>query len=297
MCSLGTLTGAHQKRPTTTTRRLAPTTAPMNIQPSPIRGVLLGTLAVFVLTLCSSLAAERKAALPNEGQLLEISTVVIKPEKIAEYERIQKEEVNPALKKAGWTARYFFQGGTLNGAYRFGTAVPIPNFGYFDEKPLEKALGKPAAEELIRRIAACHISKQVFVTRQVPDLCWGQTFAPVVVVTYHRLAATRRPEWLRFMREHYAPAARRSDMLGFHVEEVLLGGGTDDAYTLGYWRNYADLDKGSSPVQVLGRQGFEKMMRQLPPGVVLEREAHVIEFREDMSFGPNVTKRSTPPTQ
>lgn len=211
---------------------------------------------------------------------------MIRPDKLAEYERIQKEEVNPALKKAGWTARYYFKGGVLNDAYLYGTAVPIPNLAFLDEKPLEKALGKQAADALTARIAACHTSKRVFVTRQVADLCWGQTFSPVAVVSRYRLATGRKSEWLKFMREQFVPAARKSDILGFVVEELVLGGNVDDAFTLSFWRNYADLDKGPAPVQSLGRTGYDKLMQQLPAGLVLEREAHVIEFREDLSFGP-----------
>lgn len=255
------------------------------------------TLAYFAWCAgaCALALAQDKStsATGTTGQLLEISIVIIRPEKIADYERIQKEEVNPAVKKAGWTARYYFKGGRLNDGYLYGTAVPIGSLAFFDEKPLEKALGKAAADALATRIAACHISKRVFATRQVPDLCWGQTFAPVAVVAHYRLAPTRRPEWLKFMREHFVPAARKSDILGFAVEELVLGGSADDAFTLGFWRNYADLDKGPAPVQVLGREGYEKMMARLPAGLVLEREAHVIEFRPDLSFGPAVAKQSS----
>ncbi|MDO8539981.1 MAG: hypothetical protein Q7S40_06020, partial [Opitutaceae bacterium] len=256
----------------------------------PLRGAVLSALAFVATAPGLSLAAQSKAAAgAMPGQLLEISVVIIKPDKTAEYERLQKEEVNPALKKAGWEARAFFKGGFLNDGYLYGTAVPIKSFAFFDEpRPLEKALGKPAADALMARIAACHISKRVFATRTVPDLSWGQLFSPVAVVVTNRLAPGRKSEYLKFLREHLVPVIRKSDILGFTVEEHVLGGSSEDVTTLGFWRNYADLDKGSAARHVLGEQAYEKLLQKLPIGVVLGREASVIEFREDLSFGPLV---------
>ena len=260
----------------------------------PFRGAVIAVLAFVTTTLGLSLVAQSKAAEGStQGQLLEISFVIIKPDKIAEYERLQKEEVNPALKKAGWEARSFFKGGFLNDGYLYGTAVPIKSLAFFDgPRPLEKALGKPAADALFARIAACHVSKRSFATRQVPDLSWGQLFSPVAVVVTNRLAPGRKSEYLKFLREHLVPVIRQSDILGYTVEEDVLGGNSDEVITLGFWRNYADLDKGPAAQQVLGEEGYEKLLQKLPSGVVLERETRVIEFRADLSFGPLVKAAS-----
>ncbi|MBI4625665.1 MAG: hypothetical protein HY736_20905 [Verrucomicrobia bacterium] len=260
-----------------------------------LRGAVFSAFAFVATTLGVSLVVQSRAAEgPTQGQLLEISVVIIKPDKVAEYERLQKEEVNPALQKAGWGARSYFKGGFLNEGYLYGTAVPIESLAFFDEqRPLEKALGKPAADALMARIAACHISKRAFATRQVPDLSWGQLFSPVAVVVTNRLAPGRKSEYLKFLREHLVPVIRKSDILGFTVEEHVLGGNVDEVYTLGFWRNYAALDKGLAARQVLGEQAYEKLLQKLPIGVVLEREARVIEFREDLSFGPAVKRTET----
>jgi hypothetical protein len=224
------------------------------------------------------------------GQLLEISIVTLKPDKVAEYERIQKEEVNPALKKAGMAARYFFKGGAFGESYVYGTAIPVQNLAFFDGKrPLERVLGKFAADALVARINACHASKRVFTSRQVPDLCWGQTFSPVAVVVTHQIAPGRSQEFLAYLRAHEMPVIRKSSVLGFAVEEIVLGSAADTVVTLGFWRSYADLDKGPAAMEVLGREGYEKLRQKIPAGVLVARETRVIEFQPDMSFGPSVS--------
>lgn len=232
------------------------------------------------------------AAPATQGQLLEISVVILKPDKVAQYLRIQKDEVIPALKKAGLEARYFFKGGAFGESYLYGTAVPIKNLASFDgPRPLERALGKAAADALVARINECHVSKRVFTSRQIPDLCWGQTFSPVAVVTTHHLAPGRKNEFLAYLRDHEVPVIRKSDLLGWAAEEVILGAAPDAVVTIGFRRNYADLDNGPAAQQMLGRDGYEKLRQKIPPGLIVSRENQVIEFLPDLSFGPAVTQQ------
>lgn len=262
----------------------------MNTPTIPRRSAAIAVLLSGLLPLATGLSAQTNSGVPDKrGQLLEISLVIIKPDRTAEYERIQREEVNPALQKAGLEARSYFKGGFINDGYLYGTAVPIPNLAYFDRpRPLEQALGKSEAEALIARIAACHISKRVFVTRTIPDMSWGQLFSPVAVVVDYRLAPGRKAEFLKFLRGHMVPAVRKADLVGFTVEEQVLGGNIDQVTTLAFRQSYADLDKGPPAQWVLGEQGYQEMMQQLPAGVVMEREARVLEFLPHLSFGPMV---------
>jgi hypothetical protein len=261
----------------------------MNTPPTTLRSVTLVALLFGLISASTLLCAQTKSAPATKGQLLEISVVVIKPDRIAEYERLQREEVNPALKKAGLESRNFFKGGFLNEGYVYGTAVPIPNLAFFDgQRPLEKALGKTAADALMARIATFHISKRVFATRVIPDMTWGQQFSPVAVIVHYRTAPGRKGELLTFLRDHLVPATRKGDLVGFTVEETVLGGNVDEVHTLGFRRSYAELDQGPMPQQVLGEKAYQEMMQKLPPGVVLERDARVLEFLPDLSFGPQV---------
>ena len=107
-----------------------------------------------------------------------VTEVRVKPEKITEWLALERNEVVPALKKAGVKRYTVFQ--TLVGdTNEFVIVRPLPTFAEFNGAgPLEGALGDKAAA-LIAKL------------RNVKSRCTDRS--RTATTTYHSIPATRRP--------------------------------------------------------------------------------------------------------
>lgn len=217
----------------------------------------------------------------------EISVTSIKPEMYAEYERLIKEEINPALKKGGLPWRNTFTRATFGELFEYVSVTPIAKLGQYDEPdPLTKALGRDGINALRAKLRSCYNSLHTLATRQMSDLCFTNNSgeAPIVVVSVIQLAPGRKAEWRKFMRDEFVPAIRKSDLMRFEVHETMFGGNADEVVTVGWWKNHADLEKGPPIERALGAEGAAKLMQKLPLGVVFRVDRKVQRLRESLSF-------------
>lgn len=248
----------------------------------------------FCLLALGSTCAFAQAPAKNEvpaataDPWFEISVVSIKPEKYAEYERLIKEEINPALKKGGLPWRNVFTRATFGELFEYVSVSPITRLGQYDEPdPLTKVLGQEATGALRAKLRGCYNRLHTYASRKMSDLAFTNNpgNAPIVVVSVIQLAPGRKAEWRKFMREEFVPVIRKSDMMGFEAHETMLGGNADEIVTVSWWKNYADLEKGPPIERVLGAEGAAKLMQKLPPGVVLRVDRKVQRLRAPLSYG------------
>ena len=134
------------------------------------------SVAPLLLVLATALAQEGGGA-PTTRLL--VTEVRVKPEKIAEWLALERNEVVPALKKAGVKRYTVFQ--TLVGdTNEFVIVRPLPTFAEFNGGgPLEGALGDKAAA-LIAKLRNCPKTRRTDRSR-------------TATTTYHSIPATRRP--------------------------------------------------------------------------------------------------------
>jgi hypothetical protein len=114
-----------------------------------ILGRIIGTLCLLGLATVA-LAQETRVGVTRHL----ITTDHVKPEMTSEWLTLQENEVVPALKKAGVAERKVYHT-VLGDTTEFISYVPFPDYGEMDgPDPLERALGKGAADSLKRRLAA-----------------------------------------------------------------------------------------------------------------------------------------------
>ena len=248
----------------------------------------------FCLLALGSKPASSQSSTNNETPAVsvdpwhEVSVISIKPEKYAEFERLTKEEVNPALKKGGLPWRNVFSRATFGELFEYVSVLPITRLGQYDEPDLlAKVLGKEGTAALRAKLREYYVSLHTMATRQMSDLCFTNSFgeAPIVVVTVIEIAPGRKAEWRKFMRDEFVPVIRKSDLMKFEAHETMFGGNANEVITVGWWKNYADLEKGSPVERVLGAEGAARLMQKLPQGVVLRVDRKVQRHRKPLSFG------------
>src|SRR5215475_4996847 len=133
----------------------------------------MGSLLRNVGSVCLVLSAlgqmqAQSGATNNTRSLVRITQV--KPEMASEWLALQKNEVNPALKKAGVASRTMLET-VLGNPYEYVSIMPFGNYSDLDgDSPIVKALGKDGAARLQAKTRRCIESQTLFVSTRVEEL-------------------------------------------------------------------------------------------------------------------------------
>jgi len=118
-----------------------------------------------------------------------VQAIQLKPGRAAEWRALQRDEVMPALKKAGVTTRVTLE--TLFGdTNEYVTLRPLTNFAEFDDQQglLQRVLGAKAGDALAAKLADCTASTQRYIITQQGALAITTNAGPIYVTTRYRLA-------------------------------------------------------------------------------------------------------------
>ena len=126
----------------------------MNIKAHFLTCASIATLAV---TFCSQSPAQTEMPLRSR-----VTVTHVKPDMLAEWVDLQKNEVVPALKKGGDKTRTVYATSIFGDAYEYLLISPIENMSQFDgQSPLVKALDTPGSTRLNdRNRAISYCSRQ-----------------------------------------------------------------------------------------------------------------------------------------
>lgn len=264
----------------------------MNTSNPTLRPVRLGALVCATLALLApatfAQATKATTAAAPVRQLFSITETVVKPDKVREYERLLTEEVNPALKKAGFTARNVFTRGTFGDNYTYITSTPIENYARYDQpNPVTASMGEEASRALVAKLAACQVSSRTFAIRAMPTISHTTSAEMgLAVILVRELAPGKKTEWVKFQEEVYLPAVKSSDSPGYLHYETIFGGNVNEVTTLSLIKNYAELDGSNAVSRKLGAEGYQKLMAKLPPGLVVRTDRWIIRLRKELSIIP-----------
>jgi hypothetical protein len=257
--------------------------------PRPLR---FGAFVCFALSLLAPalfVPASLAASAPTDRQLFSITETVIKPDKVREYERLITEEVNPALKKAGYTARNVFTRATFGDNYTYISSTPIENYARYDQpNPVTASMGEDASRALTAKLAACQVSSRTFAIRAMPTISHLTAAEMGLAVIYVReLTPGRKADWVKFQQDVYLPAVKSSDSPGYLHYETVFGGSANEVTTLSLIKNYAELDGPNAVSRKVGAEGYQKLISQMPPGLVVRTDRWIIRLRKELSIIPD----------
>src|ERR1017187_3219456 len=90
----------------------------------------------------------------------------VRPDMLTEWVDLQKNEVVPALKKAGEKTRTVYVSGLFRSSYEYVIITPIASFAQFDgDSPILKTLGPVPAARLGEKLRKCTVSSDRKSTR------------------------------------------------------------------------------------------------------------------------------------
>jgi hypothetical protein len=188
----------------------------------------------------------------------------VKPEMASEWLALQKNEVNPALKKAGIASRNMLET-VLGNPYEYVSITPLGSYSELDaDSPIVKALGKDGAARLQAKTRRCIESQILFVSTRVEELTsMPKTPAAVWTTVRYRVESGKNLDFENFLKADvipvYAKAKASGKITGYSVSRRGPGANVRDRTMAIYGDKIAAMEAGTVPVQMLGQEAAARL--------------------------------------
>ncbi len=249
----------------------------------------IGASCLALLLVAATLCLAQATPPPTTRYLVLITQV--KPEMLNEWLDAQRNEVNPALKKAGISSR-IVQQTVFGNSYEYASIIPLESYSVFDQPSLfNRVLGPEAGERLSAKLRKCVTGgRSYIITRNnelslVPD---PKAPPPVSVTIRRRIAPGKAQEYQNFIRTELLPVYKKAKadgkIAGYVVSSRGLGAVLGDVATTTYYDKFADLDAGGNVLaQVLGQEEAQKILAKAT-GLSTIVETYARRRVADLSF-------------
>lgn len=216
-----------------------------------------------------------------------VTTDHVKPEKMTEWRALQKNEVVPALHKAGVTSRRVYH--TIMGdGTEFISYTPFPDYGELDgPDALERALGKKKADKLKQKLDACLLSTSSRLENSQNDFYFDPEDAPVLFSSRYRATSGRSADYMTFLHEHMlSPIKRAVDsgfIKGFQVMRTDQGGEVGLFILNMFYPDFDTLDQGAPAAHMMSREEMADFFRA-GAGLITPLGQYIHAYEKDLSY-------------
>ena len=228
----------------------------------------LSSASVVWLALASSVLclAQSKQSASSATTRSQIRVTEVKPDMLNEWLALQKNQVMPALKKAGISTRTMLTNAYGN-VYEYLAITPLQDYAALDgEEPLVHALGKDAGAKLLANLSKCIDSQRVYISTRVNDLSSPpdpKAPAPVWVTVRFRTTPGKTADYENYFKTDLAPvyakAKATGKIAGYSLSRRGFGADPLDRTLVIYANKFADLEAGNPLTQVLGQEAAAKL--------------------------------------
>jgi len=214
------------------------------------------SIALLASTLYNQCVAQSPAP-----QYARVTITHVKPDMLNEWLDIQKNEVVPALKKAGQTTRTVYHASLFGNSYEYVVITPFQKFAEFDAgNPLIKALGETAAARLQEKLRKCTESSTSYVNTRLANLSNVLDGAPpqMIVNARYRIAPGKMTDFQNLVKSEILPVYKKAKV-GLTVNQRGAGANPNDVTMSTVYSKFADMDGGPFLVKQLGQEGADKV--------------------------------------
>lgn len=250
-----------------------------------VRSGLFRCAAAIVLLAASAVAAAQEGGPGNTRTL--VTYVRVKPAAIDTWRMLQRDQVVPALKKAGLKQYTVYE--TLVGDQtEFVIVRPLPSFAEFNGPDmLEKALGARAATTLNSKLRDCIDGSHSRIENSRDEFYLDPGTAGTLFVSRYRAMPGRAGDYMNFVRNEMMPLARRAKQNGTFAGwsvTTSVQGGEPNLITLNmFYNDFAPLDGPPPLAATLGPEGVAEFLRK-GAGLINQVEQSVLKRLPDLSY-------------
>lgn len=220
------------------------------------------------------------AAQNNPPPLLSVRIVQVKPDKVAEWEGLQKE-LSAAMKKAGAT-RTVWQvvRGDLN---TYHIVEGLAKYADLDE-PASPPMEAAAWASWQARVLQCVGNRQLLIARTNPDLSIplkkGRKIN-LLLLTWRKYAPGRGGDYQTALAKELFPALKKAGINGYFENQIVAGHRLRTWVSARYIDKWADLDGPGLLSRALG-ENSGKLASKLG-SMIVDVERMILRIREDLS--------------
>jgi hypothetical protein len=247
-----------------------------------MRAILTTFVATTVLVAGTGLAQEGGAGTTR----LLVTHVRVPPAKAGAWIELQRNEVVPALKKAGIKEYTTYQ--TVIGDIPEFVIVRPFAFAEFDAAdPLDRALGATAAAALRAKLGDCTESMHRSIETRHDDLYLNPGPAAVLFVSRYRAMPGRARDYMTFVRTEMYPVMQQAQkdgtFAGLSVTTSVQGGEPGIITLNMHYENFAPLDGPPPVAKTLGPQGTAAFLAK-GAGLITQLDQSIWRRVADLSF-------------
>ena len=243
---------------------------------------------ILVLALASSTLCRAQSAPATTPNVVTLTQV--KPDMLNEWLDLQKNEVIPALKKAGVPSREV-RAAVAGDNYEYLSITPAEKFAALDRPgALARALGPEASARLIAKLRKCIESQRTYLTNTVSELSLlPDPKAPPLVSVTTRVRTTpgREQDFENYVKTDLLPVYKKAKaegkIAGYTVSRRGFGANLQDRTQTTYYNKFADMDAGNALNVMLGQEAANKI-RAKRNGLATLVEQVVRRRVADLSF-------------
>jgi len=236
----------------------------------PLQSLLAVVVLSIVVVAASPLPAiaQSPAAAPATTRS-QVTVVRIKADMLNEWIDLQRNEVVPALKKAGIKQRTVWATAVGN-AFEYTILLPFEKFALLDTPgPLVAALGAEAAARLNGKLRKCIEAQRSYMTNRVDDLDIPAGNALVMRTLVRRVPPGRTQDYVSFYRSDIFPALKKAKADGKIAGATIairgMGAQANEVTTTEYYNKFADMDAGNPVLAVVGAEANAKLNAKSAP--------------------------------
>ena len=243
-------------------------------------GTLVFAMLVFVPTLSVAQSED------PEPSLISIVVIGIKADMVEDWEDLQKNELGPALQKAGVGFHAIWQTAAFGDTNQYAIVSPFQSYSAYDEPgALNATLGDAGAARLIAKLRKCVVSRSVYAASARNDLSIQPEGQPrLAVVSTYQVKPGRAQDYSQYLKNEIVPVIKQAEGIdGFLVSQTIFGGNPQEWTTLTLIDNYAEIGNGAPITRVLDEEQVAELSAN---GRELATEVSriVARYRRDLSF-------------
>ena len=243
-------------------------------------------VAVLLLGAAASSLAQTPSPRPTVTRLL-VTEYRVKPDMVGQWLALQRNEVVPALKKAG-VAQYTVYQTVIGDASDFTVVTPLKSFGEFDgPDALERALGAQQAAALSAKLGECTESIHRRIENRQDEFYIDPGAASALFASSYRAMPGRSQDYMSFIRAEMFPvmqtAKENGTFAGLSVT-VSVQGGEAGIITLNmHYPDFAPLDGPPPVAKTLGPEGTREFITK-GAGLITPLEQLILKRVAEISF-------------